>query len=294
MMYELLTSLTIAITIGNAEPPWITEMRYCDIVVRGRIVTADVEMKPRNEALPMMPGNPDSFLPVAMVRVSVEEVLRGDWTRDTVDFVSFVSISGFKSNYEPGQDIFVGLVWGETVLGGSYWLNTEAARFVRRNEGWVWQGDGVVLADLSELITQLQETSPTRVLEKSDAAVTGIVSDVRLSTIAGAVDSRAVQMSIFLERVVWFDGHGTETKIVVRQLMSGDYWPDWRDSAPWREMPAIGKEYCVFLKRIADGYAVFGGINGTFEVRGDQLYFAGRSRVGVTTRDVRQIAIDKR
>lgn len=293
-MIELLVKLSIAITIGAAEPAWITEMRYCDVVVRGRVVSARIEMKPQNEALRTMPAIPDVFLPVAMVRVSVEEVLGGDWTHDTIDFVSFVSGSGFDSNYEPDQDTVVGVVWSENVLGGSYYLHTEAARFVRARDVWSGQRGGVVLADLADLRMRIQETSPSRVLKRSDAVAAGLVRDVQVSTITGTNGSSAVQMSIFLERVEWLGGNGTESEIVVRQLMSGDYWPDWRDPAPWREMPEKGKEYCLFLKRIADGYAVSGGINGTFEVRGDQLYFAGRSRIGLTKGNVREIAIDLR
>ncbi|HXV12728.1 MAG TPA: hypothetical protein VEC56_00850 [Candidatus Krumholzibacteria bacterium] len=285
----------LAVDSFSAEPIWLTDMRYCDLVVRGTIETSSVELKKRNEVMPMLPPTEsDVFVDVALVRMKVDEVMRGDFDAEHVAFVSFLSSSAFgDENYEPGRELVVGLIWGQNVLGGSYFLFSETTRFVRLGDAWEEQRGDTVLTDLSALRSALVKTTPRQILTQADAVVTGVVRDVRLDTVSDEGDRHAVQMTIALDNVRWLAGDGAATQLSVRQLMSGNYWPSWRDAAPWREMPIAGKEYCLFLKEIEEGYAVFGGVNGTFEVRDDHLYFAGRTPVNLTVPEIRRALEEK-
>jgi hypothetical protein len=288
-----ITALPVVLVLlaANAsEPVWITDLRYCDIVVRGTIQSATEELKPENEATPMLPeGSPDFSVRVAMIRMTAEEVMRGSLTAESLEFVAFVGMSIFKNNYVVGQEIVVGLVWGQDVLGGSYWLPSEHARIIRDSAGWVDQGGGAVLTDLSRLKRSLSQVAPEQVMKESDVAITGEVRDVRVETIHGENEQTAVLMSIELKNVQSLSGQAMPSEITVKQITSGDFWPAWRDSAPPREMPPKGKQYCFFLRKIDDGYAVVRGINGMFEVRDGRLYFAGRTPVNLTTQQVGEL-----
>jgi hypothetical protein len=96
-------------------------------------------------------------------------------------------------------------------------------------------------------------------------------------------------MSITLKSVEALGGAKIPSEIVVKQITSGSYWPVWRDTAPLREVPAVGSQYCVMLREIDGGYAIAGGVNGIYEVRDGQLYFGGRTPVNITTRQLRRM-----
>jgi hypothetical protein len=265
-------------------------MRYCDLVVRGTVESVTEEIKPESEAVPMLPGTRDDlYVRVKKVRLHVQEVLRGNTAKESLEFVAFVGMSVFKDNYVEGQETVVGLIWGDKVLGGSYWLNSENARFVQGEKGWVAQEGANVSPGLEEIRRQLRAASPEVAIENADLLVTGDVRDVRVETVRGDGTKTAVLMSIDVTNVRSVSGDALPTEIVVRQIMSGDYWPAWRDPAPFREQPANGKRYCFFLKKIDSGYALERGINGIFEVRNERLYFAGRTATNLTVQRVREI-----
>jgi hypothetical protein len=267
----------------------IAEMRYCDVVVRGTVESVIVAARPQDQAMPMLPGGrSDRLVEVATVRLRIESALRGDVAGETIDFVAFVGASIFRNNYEPGQETVVGLVWGADVLGGSYWLRSDYGRFVRHAEGWVAQSGSEVLSDLDGMTLALQEVAPRRLLKKAELVIMGDVRDTRMETVRGADGSTAVMLSIDLQRVEVVKGEPVGSDVTVVQLTSGDYWPSWRDSAPFRDVIARGKRYCFFLSQEADGFVVVGGVNGAFEVRGDTLYFAGRSSVDLTVKEMKR------
>ncbi|HET6349002.1 MAG TPA: hypothetical protein VFH88_07965 [Candidatus Krumholzibacteria bacterium] len=288
---KLIASLLLAALVGASplEPAWVTDFRYCDLVVKGQVTDVTVEVKPRRQAMPMVPGgNDDSGVDVATTTLAVDEVMRGNTQQDSIRFVSFVGASLFKKNYSVGQELIVGLNWGKDVLGGSYWLFSEHGRFIHEENGWVNQGDGRVLTDLTELQKRLSDVSPESVLNQCELAVVGAVDSMKAKTIYGPDKSDAVQWSIFLRDSRSIRGATVPSEIAIRQITSGNYWPDWRDPAPLRSMIEPGTRYCFFLKKIEDGYAPVRGINGMFEVRDDSLYFAGRTPIDITIDDIKR------
>ncbi|HEX5131081.1 MAG TPA: hypothetical protein VFX92_01195 [Candidatus Krumholzibacteria bacterium] len=284
--FTMAVSLLAQIQVAGPEPEYLSDLRYCDVVVQGVVESSVVELEPRMAAMPMLQGgNHEQFVKVARVTLRVQKVLRGTVTGAQIEFVSFVGTSIFTDNYRPGQETVLGLVWGEDVLGGSYWLFSEYGRFVRGPAGWVSQR-GTSLEDLNDLENALDAIAPRQLLRRAEIVVVGEIGDTRLSTVGGPEGKGGVVMSIDLRDVRVLSGTNAPSELTVVQVLSGEYWPTWRDSAPLRIAPDLGKCYCLFLRRGVDGFSLVGGINGAFEVRESHLYFAGRTRVDLTIQQI--------
>jgi hypothetical protein len=282
---SLIAHLLLAALLGAnpLEPAWVTDLRYCDLVVEGKVADVTIEVKPRRQAMPMVPGGSDNTgVEVATITLVVDEVMRGNAPQDSLRFVSFVGASMFKKNYFPDQEMVVGLNWGKDVLGGSYWLFSEEGRFIRGDKGWSNQGDGTALTDLTELQTLLNNVSPKSVLDQCELAVVGSVDSMKAKTIYGPDKSDAVQWSITLRDARSIRGAQVPSEIAIRQITSGNYWPAWRDPAPLRSIIESGTRYCFLLRKIEDGYTPVRGVNGMFEIRDGRLLFAGRTPVDLT------------
>lgn len=265
-----------------------TALLYSDLVVRGTVVSVTRRVEQVGIVMPMLPtAQPELFTEFAEVRLSVEEIMRGSVDTDTIGFVAYVTASIFRDNYEPEQRMVVGLTWGENVLGGSYWMSSDSGRFLLGDAGWYQQEGKLVVHDLEEFRMLLAPVSPLSVLALSDLVVIG---DMTGSAIDYPVSPEGEEYALMRYRFVNVEalkGGPVDQRIEVKSITSGNYWPDWRIDETSPHL-LRGTRYCLFLKRVGGDLFVMRGANGAFEVRGNRLFYPGRSCVDLTTDQVRE------
>ncbi|HEX5131080.1 MAG TPA: hypothetical protein VFX92_01190 [Candidatus Krumholzibacteria bacterium] len=267
----------------------ISSLRACDVVVSGDVIAVERSLEPATEALPMlMMQRADDFTQVTRVRMDVREVFWGEGVPRSIEFLVFASLSLYRDDYAVGQRMLVGLVWGDDVLAGNYWLHSERGRLLFSGIGWKVQDGSEVFADLITVREAFSAVAPSQTIESADLVVVGVLRDVRRTQEITPSGTDAAFMRMQFVDLVPIVGDLVASELNVVQITSGDYWPEWRDTTPFRT-PETGRTYCMALRKVGADYAIINGINGIWEVRGDDLYFSGRSRSGLRIGAIREI-----
>ena len=266
------------------DPDYVADMLYCDVVVRGVVQSFSQELRQKKDAMPMLGKDyPDAYVRVALVSFQVEETLRGEIAPGALEFVALVGTSAFDSdNYEVGRELVVGLVWGEGVLGGHYWLFSEGARLVHSGAGWRKQrGEGGMIPDLNEVRSTLRQFEPEVLAKEADVVVRGSIGAWQVESQNGQRGEWGTKVSIQLEQVSAIRGGPVPNEMIVNEFV-GHRDSAWVNPAPFRKRPTSGADYCFFLKREGDMYVVCGGANGAHEIRTNRLYFSERTPIRLT------------
>ncbi|MDH4037525.1 MAG: hypothetical protein OEX18_12250 [Candidatus Krumholzibacteria bacterium] len=165
-------------------------------------------------------------------------------------------------------------------------MRDDRVRFVEGRSGWQQQNDGLYLKDLGEIRGRLAAANPRRVMREAEIVVTGCLrrEEHRYATAPDGTEYALIELHLSEVRSV--GGEPLDSTIQIAAIASGDYWPEWRYDST-RPRVTTGRDYCVALQRVDDGFVVPWGINGMFEVRDGMLYFAGRTPTGLSLEDVR-------
>lgn len=245
---------------------------YSDLVVRGYIISVTTELTSVGDAMPWEDIELHQlYTKLAYVKVKIEEVVRGRFDQNEIEFVVYADQSRFRLNYRIGDEMLVGLQWKENVVGGKYVLWSDGARFINiDSNSWQQQSPKQLVFKTNEITNLFVESDPVRLASQSDFIVVGQVAGIRESKLKSEDGETVFFDLVDIEVKEVINGEYAKT-IQIRVPTGGDYWPEWRYPKP-RSLK-IGNVYCVLLKQIGDQYYIHGGVNGVFQVESNRLLF---------------------
>jgi hypothetical protein len=267
-------------TGSEAHSDVFVDLLSCGLVVKGNIASITSKQARIADALPMLLPtfpNPDMRVDYKEVTISISEVLKGPAQGNVLAFVVETSVSTFRDNYYVGESCIVGLKWSDEALGGVYYLFSDRARFVQERDGWVRQRDDLALDNIDELRTALTAAEPHQVLNAADLVITGRLrtSTLRYGHKPGGVEY--TEETLHLDDVETLKGVYDGGEAVVRSIISGSYWPAWREEETYPRMTK-GERYCLFLRRVDGDLVLFRGANSVFQIEGGALRSLGAHR----------------
>ena len=288
----------LTIVLGDSvvlarEPAWCSEFLLCDIVTKGTVSDVQIRVGSLHDTWPMeVPGSDTMMVRVAQVTLRVDQVIKGNWGEQTIQFIVYIDASSFGANYVRGEQMVVGLVWGEDILGGTYRLWADQARLVWEGNEWVQQFGGKTLPNLDELRRVLATVATRRVLAAEEVVVLGRLVAVSSQHKYDDVGNEYVLKLLEFTNVRSLPGAGSTppSQITVSIVRSGNYWPAWRMVSSCPRRLKQGRDYVVAIRNTEDGYVVPYGRDGIFELENNELFSVSGSRVGVS---IESVAIDR-
>ena len=242
-----------------------------DLVVRGLITSVVEDLVPATELSPTWSSG--GKCQIAMIQMSVDEVVRGWYEDETLAFVVDMSSSSLRGSYAAGEHMIVSLKYRPDFRNGTFFSAGNRSRFVldKKTSTWVRQGGAGESLDLREIRELVRPAKLDVVVSSSDKIVVGLVTDARRTTVYEADSSAASYVWVVtanVDRVL--KGAPLQETITFQMFQAGTYWPSWADPGPSEVI--TGGRYCIFLKTINGILYSAGGVNGFFSVgKDDQL-----------------------
>jgi hypothetical protein len=221
---------------------------------------------------------------VTLVTVRVDTVLRGELVDPTVTFVAQTGWSNFRKNYEIGSPVTVGLQWWGYMLGGSYVLYSDEARFVRTKDGWIPQGHRHGRFSDDDFKQVLDATRPENLAQGADVIVIGTVSRSDYLEVASndGGTNLVMRVELLVDEVV--KGDKADTLNVTWAVRGGS---KAHRLAPAPRTIEDGKKYIFFLQRDDESLELYGGVSGIYVVKGSALLFRGTSPIAASVGQIR-------
>ncbi len=245
-------------------------LQHSHVVIRGKVLASHTE---RSERLgwdaPWVSSN------VTIVRVTVAELLGGNWPGTEIEMAA---IGGVSSYFEVGKE-YIFCCMSKNTNGADVLLtDTGVGLYARQDEAW----SRIVFDDVldtnellsdAELRTRVASASLVSMTRSSDIIARGVILDSRRSkhkSPNGAVCSLMhyrVKVSEFIKGKT----ADNELEFVIPRVGGSDYVPAWYRVTPSRI--ENGQEWVIFLRRGEFGLYPFGGRNSLLRVEGERLIY---------------------
>jgi hypothetical protein len=262
----------------------IRDLYFSDVVVRGTVKSV------QRQTIPVSDFDPKSelqgYCAVRVVVIQIGELLRGSYTEPTIEVRIDVGNSAMSGDYEAGLELLIGAVSQPDVMSGAF---VAAARYVRRDDGWVNPGCMVatdVLA-IEQIREALQSQTLNEMINSADLIVVGTVETVTTERVRDPSSADEA----YYDRIVLRPSEvlkGPRPKLVeFYSFAGGAYWPRGERLGPKRlEEGAI---YCAFLTNASGRWILSSGTDALYYVSraGDfhrTGFFAVQQRLPVTAK----------
>jgi hypothetical protein len=251
---------------------------YADVVVHGTIIGYRTERVPYDNYIPDTPdiGN---GIRITILTIDVLDILKGHLESREIEAVipggypgQARGMSGFKYNYEIGDEIVIPLIYWEFMKGGSYLLRSDKGRFIRNGDLWINQRNPDITVKLEDLIAIAAKGEVEEVAKGAEFIGCGTVLEINQQQIGRSlIETINIRLTD-----VWKGTEREGDQISFDVVRKGGAELSWYAPAPKFDLDG---QWIVFLKKHDGNYYSFAGTNGLLRINGSEIIQAERVKL---------------